>query len=259
MDILGKIVAVKKREVRRNKKVRPVKDLEKSPFFSIPVRSFYGALNKPFPAIIAEFKRKSPSKGIINNTSQIDDVAKGYFIAGVSAMSILTDKDFFGGSINDLSSVAGLSLMPLLRKDFIIDEYQVIEARSAGASAILLIGSILSRKLSSELTRLAFSLGMEVLFEIHELKDLEVMENSVRIIGVNNRNLSSFKVDRKKSVDMLSHLPGTCLKIAESGFETPDEVQKMFTCGYNAFLIGERFMRSGNPGKSAAEFISALK
>ena len=259
MEILEKIVAVKRMEVIAGKKNKPVEQLVKSPMFERKTVSFFDALDKPSPAIIAEFKRKSPSKGIINSISKPEEVAKGYINAGVSAISVLTDKEFFGGDNSDLISVSAFSEIPVLRKDFIIDEYQVIEAKSIGASAILLIGSILTRELSKILSSLAFSLGMEVLFEIHDIEDLDKMNSDIRIIGVNNRNLNTFKVDRSNAISLLSQLPKECIKVAESGFESPEEVKMMLSEGYNAFLIGEKFMRSDDPGGSAASFISALK
>lgn len=259
MNILERIVAAKKIETETRKKICPVKELERSAFFDKPVLSFFDSLNKKEPSVIAEFKRKSPSKGIINNNADVEQVASGYFSAGVAAMSVLTDKEFFGGSEGDLEKVAKLSLLPLLRKEFIIDEYQVIEAKSIGASAILLIGSILTREQIKNLSMLAFSLGMEVLFEMHDIEDIDKINPDIRIVGVNNRNLNTFKVDRSNSINMLGLLPEKCIKVAESGFESPEEVNMMFTEGYNAFLIGEKFMRSNDPGRSAAAFISALK
>lgn len=259
MDILEKIVASKKEEVRIRKQLNPVRKLEKSAFFDRDISSFYNALEKPGPSVIGEFKRKSPSKGVINSTSGVKQVARGYEEAGVSAMSILTDTEFFGGDNNDLSEVAAFTGLPLLRKDFIIDEYQVIESKSIGASAILLIGSILSKPESERLTNLAFSLGMDVLFEIHDEKDLEIMNHNIRIVGVNNRDLRTFKIDMENSPDLLKQLPDDCLKVAESGFQTISDVKMMFSRGYDAFLIGERFMRSEDPGKSASEFINGLK
>ncbi len=259
MDLLSKIAAFKKAEVRLRKEQFPLKELEKSSFFErIPI-SFYDALNKSEPAVIGEFKRKSPSKGVINSTSEVIDVAAGYAGAGVSAMSILTDNEFFGGHNDDLSSVAQNSLFPILRKDFIIDEYQLIESKSIGASAILLIGSILTMEESKNLTHLAFTLGLEVLFEIHDSEDLEKLDNRIRIVGVNNRNLKTFGINMENSMNLLPLLPENCLKVAESGFQTINDVMKLFSGGYDAFLIGEHFMGSNDPGKSAAEFISGLK
>lgn len=259
MEILKKIVTVKKMEVIDGKKYLPAEKLMKSQLFERTPVSFFNALNNTSPSIIAEFKRKSPSKGVINKTSRPVEVARGYIEAGASAISVLTDREFFGGENNDLTTVSLSSEVPVLRKDFIIDEYQVIEAKSIGAAAILLIASILSRKECEKLTRLALSLGMEVLFEIHDISDLEKMNNNIRIIGVNNRNLNTFKIDRNNAIALLGKLPKDCLKVAESGFNSAAEVKMMFSEGYNAFLIGERFMRSDDPGKSAAEFIAGLK
>ncbi|HAM09668.1 MAG TPA: indole-3-glycerol phosphate synthase TrpC [Bacteroidales bacterium] len=259
MDILEIIVAAKKEEVRRRKRLFPVKELKKSAFFDCTPISFYIALKKDGPSIIGEFKRKSPSKGEINITESVGLVAAGYEKAGVSAMSILTDNDFFGGDNNDLSEVAALTGLPLLRKDFIIDEYQVVESKSIGASAILLIGSILTKSQTEHLANMAFSLGMEVLFEIHDENDLEKMSYNIRIVGVNNRNLKTFEINMENSIDLLHQLPSDCLKVAESGFQTITDVKKMHARGYDAFLIGEKFMRSVDPSKSAAEFITGLK
>ena len=259
MDILDKIVTSKREEVRIRKKLFPAEELKKSAFFNRDPISFYSALKKKGPSIIGEFKRRSPSKGEINITADVAYVASGYEEAGVAAMSVLTDNEFFGGADNDLIMVAAFSGLPLLRKDFIIDEYQVIESKSIGASAILLIASILSRKETEELASLAFSLGMDVLFEIHDENDLEKMSHNIRIVGVNNRNLKTFEINMQNSLDLLHLLPADCLKVAESGFQTLTDVKKMHARGYNAFLIGEKFMRSADPAKSAAGFISGLK
>lgn len=259
MDILEKIAAFKRKEVEERKINFPVKELQKSAFFENIPPSFYKALSADEPSVIGEFKRKSPSKGVINNYSEIKHVAAGYYEAGVAAMSILTDNEFFGGNNSDLSAAAAIVPVPLLRKDFILDEYQVIESKSIGASAILLIGSILTRAESVKLTQLAFNLGMEVLFEIHDVSDLEKLDEKVRIVGVNNRNLRTFEISMKNSMDLLPWLPQHCLKVAESGFQTASDILEMFAEGYDAFLIGERFMRTEEPGNSAAEFIAILK
>lgn len=258
MGILEKITATKKKEVEADKRLKPVSELKRSPFFSREVCSFRNALDKQYPAIIAEFKRRSPSKGIINNYMAVETVTAGYQIAGASAVSVLTDREYFGGSAEDMVKAAAILEIPVLRKDFIIDDYQVIEAKSAGASAILLIGSILSRKESKSMTRLALDLGMDVLFEIHDACDLDVMDPSISIIGVNNRNLQTFDISMVKSSELLKILPSGSIKVAESGFESPADVKKMFSCGYNAFLIGTRFMKTKDPGRAAADFINEL-
>jgi indole-3-glycerol phosphate synthase len=259
MDILEKIVASKKDEVIARKQLYPVMKLEQSVFFNRKMPSFYEALGKPGPSIIGEFKRKSPSKGVINSNSGVEEVATGYEKAGISAMSILTDTDYFGGYNDDLTRVAAFTGLPLLRKEFIIDEYQVIESKSIGASAILLIGSILSNAQSEQLAKLAVSLGMDVLFEIHDQEDLGKINDNIRIVGVNNRNLKTFEINLENTVQMLTRLPVDCLKVAESGFQTASDILIMHSEGYDAFLIGERFMRSTDPGKSALEFIDGLK
>ncbi|MCX6321852.1 MAG: indole-3-glycerol phosphate synthase TrpC [Bacteroidia bacterium] len=259
MDILDKIIAFKRDEVKVKKRLYPVSKLEDTVFFKREMPSFYEALNKPEPSIIGEFKRKSPSKGVINFTADVEQVARGYQEAGIAAMSILTDKEFFGGEDHDLQNVAVFAKLPLLRKDFIVDEYQVIESKSIGAAAILLIASILSKKEAERLSDLALNLGMDVLFEIHDEKDLDKMNHKIKIIGINNRNLKTFEVSMDNSRDLFHHLPLNCLKVAESGFQTINDVKQLFSRGYDAFLIGEKFMRSENPGKTAAGFIMDLK
>jgi indole-3-glycerol phosphate synthase len=258
MDILDTIIAFKRSEVKIGKQLFPVRKLQDSTFFKLQMPSFYEILAEPVPSIIGEFKRKSPSKGVINFSADVIHVSKGYLEAGISAISILTDREFFGGEDTDLSIVAESVKIPLLRKDFIIDEYQVIESKSIGASAILLIASVLSKPDITRLSDLAFNLGMEVLFEIHDEKDLDKMNHKIKIIGVNNRNLKTFDVSIDKSSDLFGRLPVNCLKVAESGFNTPDDVKRLFYVGYDAFLIGEKFMRSENPGKAAADFIKDL-
>ncbi len=259
MDILDKIIAYKRNEVRAAIKQAPVSKLVTSSFFKLEMPSFFKALEKPEPSIIGEFKRKSPSKGVINSSANVEEVAKGYQEGGITAISILTDKEFFGGNNNDLHTVACFASVPLLRKEFIIDDYQVIESKSIGASAILLISSVLSKKDLARLSALAINLGMDVLLEIHDEKDLDKLDNKIRIIGVNNRNLKTFKVSFESSSNLIGLLPANCLKVAESGFQTTDDVKRLYLSGYNAFLIGEKFMGSGNPGKTATDFIYDLK
>ncbi len=259
MNILDQIAAVKREEVRGRKITTPVTILEKSPFFSHPPLSFKAVLSKSEPSVIAEFKRKSPSKGDINKSADIRKVTAGYQKAGVSAVSVLTDEKFFGGCNSDLRDAADILKIPILRKDFIIDEYQVVEARSLGASAILLIAAILTAQEIDAFSRLAKSLGMDVLFEIHDLPDMEKMSENTDMIGVNNRNLKTFKVSMHNSTDLLQYLPQNCLKVAESGFRTFEDVMLMFNEGYDAFLIGERFMKEDDPAEAARKFISNLK
>lgn len=259
MNILDKIAEVKREEVKRRKKSNPLRILERSAFFKLRMPSFYDALAKPVPSVIGEFKRKSPSRGDINTSADIRHVALGYQDAGIEAMSVLTDEQFFGGNNEDLQSVAGILRIPVLRKDFIVDEYQVVESKSIGAGAILLIASMLSREETDTLSGLALQLGLDILFEIHDLADLEKINEYIKIIGVNNRNLKTFRVSMDNSNDLLHHLPKHCLKVAESGFQSPKDVKTLYEMGYDAFLIGENFMSSEDPGVTAAEFINNLK
>jgi indole-3-glycerol phosphate synthase len=259
MDILDKIIAFKRSELEVKKRSFPIGKFEDSAFFKREMPSFYEALAKPGPSIIGEFKRKSPSNGMINVNAEVEQVAREYEEAGIAAMSILTDREFFAGADHDLLAVAGFVKIPLLRKDFIVDEYQVVESKSIGASAILLIASVLSKKEVDTLSELSLNLGMDVLFEIHDKKDLDKMSHKIKIIGVNNRNLKTFEVSMDYSRELFPCLPENCLKVAESGFQTYKDVIKLFTTGYNAYLIGGKFMRSKNPGKSAARFMTDLK
>lgn len=259
MDILEKIASVKREEVKSRKITHPVSGLERSSFFKRRMPSFYEALAKPGPSVIGEFKRKSPSLGDINPAADIREVALGYQDAGIAAMSVLTDAEFFGGKNSDLSEAAEFLNIPVLRKDFIVDEYQVIEAKSIGAGAILLIASILSKKEVDILSALARGLGMDILFEIHDISDLDKMNQNIKIVGVNNRNLKTFDVSIDNSNELFRHLPQDGLKVAESGLRSFEDVHRLFLKGYDAFLIGETFMRSEDPRKSAAGFIKNLK
>lgn len=259
MDILEQITAVKREEVKTRKVNCPVTLLEKSAFFSRQMPSFLEALAQPGPSIIGEFKRRSPSRGNINPSADILKVATGYQKAGTAALSVLTDIEFFGGQNSDLQAAAGLLKIPVLRKDFVVDEYQVAEAKSIGAAAILLIASILTKQEIITLSGLAISLGMDVLFEIHGLTDLDKISGNINIIGVNNRDLKTFEVSMENSEELFRYLPENIIKVAESGFRTPEDVRRLFEKGYDAFLIGESFMRSDNPGSEAARFIEALK
>jgi indole-3-glycerol phosphate synthase len=259
MNILEKIATLKREEVKIRKITTPVTVLEKSVFFKRLMPSFYEASAKPEPSIIGEFKRKSPSRGAINPLADIRTVALGYQEAGIAALSVLTDEKFFGGKNSDLQLAAGLLKIPVLRKDFVVDEYQVVEAKSIGAAAILLIASILSKKEVEIFSDMALNLGMDILFEIHELIDLDKLSQRIKIIGVNNRNLKTFKVSMDKSDDLFHHLPQNCLKVAESGFQTYEDVKRLFYKGYDAFLIGESFMKSEDPGMTATRLINDLK
>ncbi|MCB8994659.1 MAG: indole-3-glycerol phosphate synthase TrpC [Bacteroidales bacterium] len=259
MNILEEIIAHKRIEVAAKKKIITQDSLEKYEYFKASRPSFYNALSAPGPSIIGEFKRMSPSKGIINSFVEIEQVARGYEAAGLSAMSILTDIEFFGGDENDLQEVAAYSSLPLLRKDFTVDEYQIIEAKAIGASAILLIAAVLTKKEINKFTNLADSLGLDVLCEIHDPSELEKLCPKNNILGINNRNLKTFAMDIGHSQDLIRSLPESSLKVAESGLSDQEEVKLLYETGFDAFLIGENFMRNQDPGKTAEKFVKGLK
>ncbi len=257
--ILQEIIEYKKKELSVIKKLTPVRELEKSGFFKRQPFSLSSFLNdKRTSGIIAEFKRKSPSRGIINSFSGAGDVVTGYFREGASGVSILTDTQFFGGSVSDLMIVRDKSEFPILRKDFIIDEYQVIESKSVGADTILLIAAVLEAGEILNLSKLARSLGMEVLLEVHDETELDKVNQFVNILGVNNRNLKSFTVDIETSVSMAGSIPAGFLKISESGISSSETIKTLRDYGYNGFLIGERFMGCPDPVKAFSEFVKEV-
>ena len=259
MDILDKIISAKREEVKRRKIAIPVQDLEKSPFFERKMPSFHQSLLKPFPSIIGEFKRKSPSRGDINPGAAIQKVVMGYQDAGIDAVSVLTDEEFFGGTNADLMEAASVLKLPVLRKDFIVDEYQVVESKAIGASAILLIASALSKREVEILSGIASSLGMDTLLEVHDMADMAKRSLNIKIVGVNNRNLRTFEVDLDNVDELFRCLPKACLKVAESGIQSHKDVVTLYQKGFDAFLIGENFMRSEDPGIRATHFVNDLK
>jgi indole-3-glycerol phosphate synthase len=260
MTILDKIIENKKKEVSLLKELTPLKELEKSSLFDRRVISMAESLiDGKKTGIIAEFKRKSPSKGVINSSSGAKEVASGYFKEGASGVSILTDTQFFGGSNADLSFKREKDFFPILRKDFIVDEYQIIESKSIGADIILLIAAVLSKEEILNLSKLSFSLGLEVLLEIHEPSEIDKISEYVNIIGVNNRNLGTFEVDIKTSERLSQKIPGGLLKISESGISSPGVIKELRSYGYNGFLIGERFMSEADPVNAFKEFVKYLK
>jgi indole-3-glycerol phosphate synthase len=259
--ILDKIVVNKKKEVRRAKSRTSYTRLEESDFFSRECYSFKDFLLAPErTGIIAEFKRKSPSKGIINDKVSVKAVTNAYADAGASALSVLTDKDFFMGKKADLIAARQANTIPVLRKDFMIDEYQIIEAKSLGADIILLIAAILTPTEIQTLASLAKSLGLNVLLEVHNLEELQRSINpSLDAIGVNNRNLADFTVSIETSYQLAPHIPAEFLKISESAISNPETIKQLKTAGFQGFLIGENFMKQEDPGKAIRDFVSELK
>lgn len=259
MTILEQIVASKKIEVEKRKAIAPASVLEKSEFFQAKRRSLKNNLLADGSAgIIAEFKRKSPSAGIINASAKAEVICSGYSAAGCSAVSVLTDTDYFGGSSSDLSEVRKNVKCPVLRKDFIIDEYQIIEARSIGADAILLIAEIHDALRLAELYHFAQSLELEVLIEVHDEINFSRIPADAQIVGINSRNLASFSVDISHLDKLINLLPENSVKVAESGIRSVTDYMNLKNAGFNAFLIGEYFMRTPYPGKTCKSFIESI-
>ncbi|MCA6364619.1 MAG: indole-3-glycerol phosphate synthase TrpC [Bacteroidetes bacterium] len=259
MSILHNIIEKKRDEVNERKALYPVALLERSLYFSTPCVSLTHYLRRSGSSgVIAEFKRRSPSRGWINQYADAATVSVGYMQSGAAALSVLTDESFFGGSSKDLEVVRSFNYCPVLRKDFIIDPYQVIEARSIGADAILLIAAALDRVQVSELAAAAAQLGMETLLEIHSADELDRIVDGISVVGVNNRSLKDFSVDIKRSLDLFPELPASLPKISESGLSEPWQVNHLREAGFDGFLIGEQFMKSPDPVRAAASFITQL-
>ncbi len=260
MSVLEKIVAQKKKEVAERQKQYPYAKLEKSFHWNRPpIRLTTAITAKNSSGIIAEFKRRSPSKGIINDQVQIDQVSTGYVRAGAAALSILTDTPFFGGHVEDLTRAREINMVPILRKDFIISDYQIMEARSLGADVILLIAAVLPPEEVRRLSAFAGSLGMEVLLELHDADETGHICDSVQLVGVNNRNLSDFTVDVGRSFDLAGQLPKDKVWVAESGLQDPAVVRELKSAGFHGFLIGEYFMREARPEEACRRFVSGLQ
>jgi len=260
MSILQQIVRQKKEEVKQRKMLYPVKLLERSEHFNSPVVSLKSYLTKKGKSgIIAEIKRQSPSKGILNKYVSVEQTSIGYMQAGASALSVLTDEPFFGGTNNDLIVARQYNYCPILRKDFIIDEYQVIEARAIGADAILLIASVLSNEDIRHLASIAKKLNLEIILEIHTKEELNKLNDNIDIVGVNNRDLTTFVTDIERSMELYNHIPKQFIKISESGIHTPEIAYKLKKKGFDGLLIGEQFMTSSQPGHACAQFIQELK
>lgn len=262
MDILDTIIAYKQKEVTERKQTVTVRELEKRELFERKTLSLKHALLLPTASgIIAEFKRKSPSKGVINATASSDKTTVSYVQAGASALSVLTDQHFFGGSDEDFLAARRInSQTPMLRKDFVIDEYQLIEAKSIGADVILLIASVLDTVEVKQLTTMAHSLGLEVLLEVHNEEELALNLNAdVDLIGVNNRNLKTFDVSTDVSKRLYPQIPRHVAKVSESGIDRMDTILELKKIGFEGFLMGQKFMEQHDPGLACKNFIHALR
>jgi indole-3-glycerol phosphate synthase len=261
MNILDQIIEHKVKEVEERKSLYPTKLLEQSIYFAtqpLSLRKYIQRKDKT--GIIAEFKRKSPSKGMINAYASVERTSIGYMQAGASALSILTDKQFFGGSSDDLTVARKFNYCPILRKDFTIDEYQIVEAKSIGADAILLIAAVMDTKRIKELVAFAHSFGMEVLLEVHDELELKSnIESGADLMGVNNRNLKTFEVSIEISKQLASLIPDSVIKVSESGISSPHTIKELRGFGYEGFLMGETFMKHGRPETEAKKFIDELR
>ena len=260
MNILDKIVVDKRREVILKKELIPVRQLENSILFERDTVSLANALRSSTTGIIAEYKRRSPSKSVINHDLTVFDVAKGYEEAGVCGMSVLTDGKYFGGSLDDLILARSVCKLPLLRKEFIIDEYQLLEAKAHGADVILLIAAILTREEIQQFSEFAKRLQLDVLLEVHNEAELQKsIMPSLDMLGVNNRNLKTFEVSLETSKALSELIPNDFVKVSESGISSVEAIQELKPYGYQGFLIGENFMKTDNAGNSAKEFIKKLE
>ncbi|MFW5644679.1 MAG: indole-3-glycerol phosphate synthase TrpC [Bacteroidota bacterium] len=238
MNYLDKIIKAKRKEIDSIKKKVPVSFLEKTSLYKELRPSFYNAVNCSGPSIIAEFKRRSPSKGILNEGADLISVLKAYEKSGACAVSVLTDKHFDGRAV-DLSVAYETLDIAILRKDFIVDEFQIFEARSLGASAILLIAAVLEKNEIERFTGLSEELGLDVLLELHEKNEISKISSKNRIIGINNRNLRTFEVEIEQSKELLAELPEDILKVSESGIYTVETIMDLYEKGFDAFLMGK--------------------
>ncbi len=260
MNILDKIIADKKREIMLKKSVIPVAQLEASVLFERTALSLCENLKeKPF-GIIAEHKRRSPSKAVINQSFSVEEVVKGYENAGAAAISVLTDGKYFGGSLDDLILARASANIPLLRKEFIVDEYQILEAKAHGADLILLIAAVLTRAEIKQLSEFAKGLGLEVLLEVHNREELQkAVMPGLDLIGVNNRNLKTFEVSINTSKQLAADIPDDFIKVSESGISNVVSIKELMPFGFKGFLIGENFMKTDDPGGAAKEFINRIR
>lgn len=260
MNVLEKIVEHKQREVAEKRELIPIKKLETSTHFFAPIVSLVRYLKRPDKVgIIAEIKRKSPSKGVLNEYISVEKLSIGYMQAGASALSVLTDAEFFGGSNDDLTTARKFNYCPILRKDFIVDEYQIVEARSIGADAILLIAGVLNKNQIKKFSAFAISLGLEVLLEIHKLEELPEDLENINIVGVNNRDLRDFSTDATRSLEIAARLPAEITKISESGLSDAGKILELKEAGFDGFLIGGAFMQNSRPEAACAELVQKLQ
>lgn len=260
LTILDKIVERKKVEVAEAKAKVSLEELQRYPLFNRNCYSLKETVLDPQKSgIIAEYKRASPSKGLINGTSTVQEVVKGYQEAGASGISVLTDADFFQGSLADLTAAREVLTIPLLRKEFVVDTYQIAEAKAYGADVILLIAACLTSEEIKEFALYAKSLDLNVLLEVHNEEELNrSIFDSIDAIGVNNRNLKDFSVSLDHSYDLVNKIPNSFIKVSESGISEPSTIRDLKQRGFQSFLIGENFMKTTNPSKAIKEFVAQI-
>lgn len=258
MNILEEIVLNTRKEVAERKKLTSIAALEKDEFFgrkTLAIKPFFEERS----GIIAEFKRQSPSKGIINPTTDVEGITKGYADAGASMLSVLADEKYFGGSMEYVSRARRVNEIPILRKDFIVDEFQILEAKAIGADAILLIAGCLSHQEMVDLGKFAHSLGLAVLMEVHDQEELDKCLNPyIDLLGVNNRNLKTFEVSIETSIALVDKIPADFIKVSESGLKDAHTIKELKKHSYNGFLIGESFMKTDHPAKALEDLINEL-
>jgi indole-3-glycerol phosphate synthase len=260
-DILDKIVAVKREEVAAALRHKPLDVVRADAESRVLTRDFEGAMRAKIAAgqaaVIAEIKKASPSKGVLRAEFIPADIAQSYAEFGAACLSVLTDKQFFQGSVDFLKQARASCDLPVLRKDFMIDAYQIYEARAMGADAILLIAACLDDAQMADMEAVARSLDMAVLVEVHDRAELErALKLKTRLVGINNRNLKTFEVSLQTTLDMLPDVPADRLLVTESGIQTPEDVRRMREAKVHAYLVGEAFMRADEPGEALAKLFA---
>lgn len=259
MSILDTIVAYKLKEVRTAKSVVSCEQMRRSAYLNLSSSHKFAQSIKASPTgIIAEFKRRSPSKGEIHAMADAGSVVSSYCESGASCCSVLTDTAFFGGSLNDFAIARSVASIPLLRKEFIVDEYQIYQSRLYNADAILLIAAVLSASQISNFIRIAHDLNMQTLLELHSVHELDRFDPATDLVGINNRNLHNFSTNIDASCSLIEHLPKNVVKISESGLSEPSQVSQLRSAGFDGFLIGEQFMKHNDPGLALKQFIDAI-
>ena len=260
MTILERIVAAKRAEIGRSIERRPLAAVEARARAAPSTRDFLAALRARRPAVIAEIKKASPSRGVLRAEFHPAAIAQSYEKAGAACLSVLTDREFFQGSGEDLQAARAACSLPVLRKDFVVDPYQVFESRALGADCILLIAACLSTEQMSELEGVAHRLGMAVLVEVHDAAELEAaLRLSTPLIGINNRNLKTFETHLETTLDLLPRVPSQRIVITESGILSRDDVRRMQAAGINTFLVGEALVRAADPGAALIDlFLQVL-